>query len=330
MPIEGFDYKAFAKSLSEQVGPALPPDIADADKQYIINIVFNFCYMAGEALANDTTLNFNAEQASIVTQFIGEWAFHKSIDIIRSNIDPQFRDGILQKIAFTIFEIAKTAIIKNMTQGDMIAVVEHHVKKAYTEALDELKSKGILNEEQVNEALSHSNIDEMAKAQAQAQMQEQNPADTPASNDSNAYIQQSNDSKILKLATFAIVLKHLPPDKRQGLLNKFSPQDAAILADYASMDDLENKLDKGLVAKCLNEIKKNLPEPRKINKGRIYDRIYKIVKNSNISKISNMMIRERIFVKEFVSSAGKQTKKVNMPARVADIICNHIEEKLSR
>ena len=163
-----------------------------------------------------------------------------------------------------------------------------------------------MNEEQVNEALSHSNIDEMAKAQAQAQMQEQNPADTPASNDSNAYIQQSNDSKILKLATFAIVLKHLPPDKRQGLLNKFSPQDAAILAYYASMDDFENKLDKGLVAKCLNEIKKNLPEPRKINKGRIYDRIYKIVKNSNISKISNMMIRERIFVKEFVSSAGKQ------------------------
>ena len=149
MPIEGFDFKAFARSLAEQVGPALPSDIADADKQYIINIVHNFCYMAGEAISNDTTISFNAEQASIVTQFIGEWAFHKAIDIIRSGIDPQFRDGILQKIAFTIFEIAKTAIIKNMPQGDMIAVVEFHVKKAYNEALEELKSKGILNDEQV-------------------------------------------------------------------------------------------------------------------------------------------------------------------------------------
>lgn len=51
MPIEGFDFKEFAKNLAQQVGPALPPDIADADKQYIINIVHNFCYMAGEALS---------------------------------------------------------------------------------------------------------------------------------------------------------------------------------------------------------------------------------------------------------------------------------------
>ena len=104
MPIEGFDFKEFARNLAEQVGPALPPDIADADKQYIVNIVHNFCYMAGEAISNDTTINFNAEQASIVSQFIGEWAFHKAIDSIRGNIPPQLRDGILQKVAFTVFE----------------------------------------------------------------------------------------------------------------------------------------------------------------------------------------------------------------------------------
>ena len=331
MPIEGFDYKAFAKNLSDQVGPALPHDIPDPDKQYIINIVFNFCYMAGEAIANDTTINFNAEQASIVTQFIGEWAFHKSIDIIRSNIDPQFRDAIMQKIAFTVFEIAKTAIIKQLPQADMIAVVEHHVKKAYTEALDELKAKGVLNEEQVKEALSHSNIDEMAQAQAQEQMAQEGNDNLPAANAANAgYIQQTNDTKILKLATFAIVLKHLPVDKRQGLLNKFSPEDAAILTDYAAMDDLENKLDRGLVVKCLNEIKKTLPEPRKISSEKIYKRLYKIVKNSDISKISNMMIKERKVVKNFVLSASGQCEEVNIPPRVADIVCNYIEEKLTK
>ncbi len=334
MPIEGFDYKEFAKSLSEQVGPALPPDIPDPDKQYIINIVFNFCYMAGEAIANDTSLNFNAQQASIVAQFIGEWAFHKSIDIIRSGIDPQFRDPILKKIAFTIFEIAKTAIIKNLPQGDMIAVVEHHVKKAYAEALEELKSKGILNENQVKEALSHSNIDEMAKAQAQEQMAQQQAAQQTqqpqAQSQSENYIQQTNDTKILKLATFAIVLKHLPPEKRQGVLQKFSPEDAAILTDYASMDDLESKLDKGLVVKCLKEIKRTLPEPRKLSTSKMYDRLYKIVKNSDISKISNMIMKERQVVKSFVSGAAGQGKAVEIPARVADIICNHIEEKLSK
>ena len=59
MPIEGFDYKEFARNLAEQVGPALPPDILEADRNYIVNIVYNFCFMAGEAVFNDTNLNFN-------------------------------------------------------------------------------------------------------------------------------------------------------------------------------------------------------------------------------------------------------------------------------
>ena len=332
MPIEGFDYKAFAKNLSDQVAPALPPDLADADKQYIVNIVFNFCFMAGEALANDTSITLNADQACIITQFIGEWAFHKSIDIIKSGIGPQFRDAILQKIAFTVFEIAKTATIKNLPQGDMIAVVEHHVKKAYGEALQELKNRGALSEEQVNNALSHSNIDDMAKAQAQAEAEAQAEMQAVEQADSGVSVPvpvQSNDKKLLKLATFAMVLKYLPSEKQQGLLERFSPEDAQILYDYSSMDDLENKLDKGFVVKCLKEIKKTLPEPKRLNPDKINARIYKIVKNSNNSKISNIMIKERLFVRNYVNSAGSSTEESTVPPRVAEIVCNYLEEKLT-
>ena len=70
LPIEGFDFKEFARNLAEQVGPAMPLDIQEGDKQYIINTVHNFCYMAGDAIANDANLNFNAQQASTVAQFI--------------------------------------------------------------------------------------------------------------------------------------------------------------------------------------------------------------------------------------------------------------------
>lgn len=333
MPIEGFDYKAFAKNLAEQVGPALPPDLIDADRQYIINIVHNFCYMAGEALANDTTINFNADQACIVTQFIGEWAFHKAIDIIRSQIDPQFRDGILQKIAFTVFEIAKTATIKNMPQADMIAVVEFQVKKAYNEALEELKSRGVLNDAQVAEALSHSNIDEMAQqaAQEEAQQQEQaqnGGAQKPVAN--NDYANQVSDNKILKLATFAIVLRHLPQDKRQGLLERFNENDAAILRDYASMEDLETKLDPNIVAKGLKEIKNSLPKSKKINPTRVNQKLYNIVKSSAISKISNIMGKERKALRDYVANASSGNKNSPITPRIADIICNHLEEKLTR
>lgn len=333
MPIEGFDYKAFAKNLAEQVGPALPPDLIDADRQYIINIVHNFCYMAGEALANDTTINFNADQACIVTQFIGEWAFHKAIDIIRSQIDPQFRDGILQKIAFTVFEIAKTATIKNMPQADMIAVVEFQVKKAYNEALEELKSRGVLNDAQVAEALSHSNIDEMAQqaAQEEAQQQEQaqnTGAQKPVAN--NDYANQVSDNKILKLATFAIVLRHLPQDKRQGLLERFNENDAAILRDYAAMEDLETKLDPNIVAKGLKEIKNSLPKSKKINPTRVHQKLYNIVKSSAISKISNIMGKERKALRDYVANVASGNKNSPITPRIADIICNHLEEKLTR
>lgn len=328
MPIAGFDYKEFAKTLSDQVAPALPPEIEDQDKQYIVNIVFNFCYMAGEALANDEQTTLNADQACIITQFIGEWAFHKSVDVIKSGIPPQFRDGILQKIAFTVFEIAKTATIKNLPQGDMIAVVEHHVKKAYGEALEELKKNGVLTDEQVNDALNHSNIDDMAKAQAQEEYEQSQMPQQQMQPVNNTPV--GNDNKLLKLATFAIVLKHLPPEKRQNLLSRFSPEDANILSDYASMNDLENKLDKSLVVKCLKEIKRTLPEPKKLNTGKIYDKLYKIVKNSDISKISNIIGRERQLVRDFVASAAGQGKAVDVPPRIADIICNHIEEKLAR
>lgn len=330
MPIEGFDYKAFAKNLAEQVGPALPPDLADPDKQYIINIVHNFCYMAGEALANDTTINFNADQACIVTQFIGEWAFHKAIDIIRSNIDPQFRDGILQKIAFTVFEIAKTATIKNMPQADMIAVVEFQVKKAYNEALEELKSRGILTDAQVAEAQSHSNIDEMAQEAALQEAQQQAQNGGQVANSNNDYANQISDNKILKLATFAIVLRHLPLDKRQGLLERFNENDAAILRDYAAMDDLETKLDPSVIAKGLKEIKNSLPKSRKVNPVRINQKLYNIVKNSDISKISNIIGIERKAIKDYVANVSSGNKNSPITPRIADIICNHLEEKLTR
>ena len=110
MPIEGFDYKAFAVDLSKQAmeilnqqgGNAAPDSLTDADKKTIVETVRKFCFMCGEALSNDPQLKFTAEQASLVTQFIGEWTFHKSIDLINGKIPQQNRDAVLQVIAANI------------------------------------------------------------------------------------------------------------------------------------------------------------------------------------------------------------------------------------
>ena len=120
MPIEGFDYKGFASNLAKQAqeflmqpdSGAAPSSLTEADKKYIFETVRKFCYMSGEALYNDAQLKFTADQASIVTQFIGEWTFHKSIDLITGKIPPPNRDAVLQILAANIFNTAKLAIIK--------------------------------------------------------------------------------------------------------------------------------------------------------------------------------------------------------------------------
>lgn len=323
MPIEGFDFKEFAKSLADQAGQVIPEDIQGQDRQYIVNIVYNFCYMAGEAISNDTSLNFSAEQASIVTQFIGEWAFHKSIDLIKGNVDPQFRDGILQKIAFTVFEIAKQAIIKNLPQGDMIAVVEHHVKKAYVEALEELKSKGAMSEAQVNQAESYSNIDAMA----QQVQEEAAAAEAQAASGTTNQIAQVSDNKILKLATLAMVIKRLPPNRQRALLGKFNKQDAQIVEEYARMDGLEEKIDKNVSIKCIKEIQDSLPESHKANMEKLFERLHAIVDGANVSKISNIVGKERTAVKKFVLGAI-DNKNYEIAPMVGNVICQYLEEKM--
>ena len=163
MPIPDFDYKAFATDLAQQAAGVVPPEISKPDKDYIVSLVLNFCNMCGEALSNDTDFQYTAENAYLITQFIGEWTFHKSIDLIHGKIPRQHRDKILQQIAFTVFEIAKQCVKQNMPQPETIKLVEVHVGRAYQKALVDLQKKGALTAEQASTAAKMSNIDDMTK-----------------------------------------------------------------------------------------------------------------------------------------------------------------------
>ena len=114
--IQGFDQKAFAKNLAMEASQVIPGNISEADRKFVVEIIHKFCLLCGDALVKDEKYNLNAQQASMITQFIGEWTFHKSIDLINGGIAPELREGVLQKVAFTFFEIAKQAISKNFPQ----------------------------------------------------------------------------------------------------------------------------------------------------------------------------------------------------------------------
>ena len=166
MAAPDFDYENFAQNLAAQAQDLVPAEFSPEEKQYVINTLGNFSMMAGKALAEDQNLPFNAETSTYITQIIAEWSFHKSVDVIRSGIPRQHWDGIMQKIAYTIFEVAKQAFSQNMPNDQIIEIIEHHVNKTYVDAITELKNNGVIDEGLMEFAASQSNMNKMAQETA--------------------------------------------------------------------------------------------------------------------------------------------------------------------
>lgn len=319
MAIEGFDYQGFAQELASQANELVPDDFQPFQKKYVENTIKNFATLAGEAVYNDENLNFNIEQAMLITQIIAEWSFHKSVDLIKSGILPDYWDVVMQKIAFTIFEIAKQTIAKGLPQDEILQIVEHHVKTTYETALKDLKERKIIDDNVLERATKQSNIDEMMH-----QMQH----DAADAKHEAEYTNSPPGSKILKLASVALLLKQVSQDKVKSILNKFNPNDAQTVIQYMQMHDLEHKLDKNITMKCLQEIKTNLPEPKKINPAKILAKMSEIFAKAPKDRIETTIMKERPEVKLFVSKAF-EGEYSEMPSKVANIIAQHLEESVS-
>ena len=160
---EGFDHEGFAKDLAFQAESLIPKDIKGQQKKFIVEVVYKFCLLTGEALNNDKENSLDVSQAKNVTRFVGEWTFHKAVDLIRGEVDPNLREEILRKVAFTIFEVAKQAATKPMTQEEISRLVERHVNRSFKSAITELTLSGVLNKKAREKVLKESNIDEPAK-----------------------------------------------------------------------------------------------------------------------------------------------------------------------
>ena len=350
MAIEGFDYKGFASSMAEQAKELVPPDLKDFEKEYIVKTLGNFTHLAGEALYNDESLKLNADQAVFITQIIAEWSFHKSIDLVHSGILPQYWDSIMQKIAFTIFDVAKQAVIRNIPQDQLLQAVEHHVIKVYNQSIEELQQKGVIDEEIKNRATSQSNIDAMAQqAQAEQQRKQQEIADQANKNAEearkrreekkaqkqaekavtagNASVPQGMTKKQMKLMSLALVLKVLSQDKVMTILNKFDSNDSLTISQYMNMADLESHLDGDLVADCIKDMRKFLPIKKKLTQENVIADIMATYATHSREEMERVLKNERPLVKRFISQAidGEYGE---LPLRVAGIVAEYIEESI--
>lgn len=353
MAIQGFDYKAFAQNLTQQAQELVPQDFDQNQKAYVANTLLNFSTIAGEALYNDTESNFNADQAAMITQIIAEWSFHKSVDLIRSGIPQMHWDGVMQKIAFTIFEIAKQTFKQGLPQDQILQLIEHHVKKTYLDAIAELKTKGEIDEQLMEKALKQSNIDQMMQQmqdsgeveQAQAAQQAPPPpqpqpvqaqqAQPQVSQGGVPAVQGGSDvaapkkspyapPKLLKLVTVALLLKRVDEEKVQSILERFDQETAGTVIKYMYVDGLEDKVDPTLTMKCLDEIAENLPGATEINKNKLVERVKAAAENYDKNKLELALQLERQKVRRFVFNA-LEDEYYALPPRVADVIATHLE-----
>ena len=346
MPIEGFDYKEFAASMSEQAKQLVPPDLKDFEKEYIVKTLGNFTLLAGEALANDTSLNLNADQAVFITQIIAEWSFHKSIDLVHSGILPQYWDSIMQKIAFTIFEVAKQAVIRKIPQDQLLQAVEHHVIKVYNSCIEELQKKGVIDEEVKARAESQSNIDAMAKQAQEEQMRQQQAAQSEVENKQKEAERRREErrnkrrqerhsqpvsagitNKQMKLMTLALVLKILSQDKVTTILNKFDTDDSEAISQYMNMADLESRIDGDLITSCIKEMREYLPVKRKLTQENVMGDLLRIYRATPRERIEKIIKNERPFVKRFISQAY-EGEYSGLPLKVAGIVAQYVEDSI--
>jgi hypothetical protein len=335
--------------MTEQAKELVPPDMKDFEKNYIVKTLGDFTLKAGEALYNDESLNLTPEQAVFITQVIAEWSFHKSVDLIHSGILPEYWDSIMQKIAFTIFEVAKQAFIRRIPQDQMLQAVEHHVVKVYKQSIEELQEKGVIDEEVKNRAENQSNIDAMAKQVQEEQAKMQQQAAEESARMAEEVRKQKEEArakeraergtakpvnmgggvthKQLRLMTLAMVLKVLSQDKVTTILNKFEANDSKSISQYMNMADLESQLNGDLVVDYLKEMKEVLPIKRKLTKENVVLDLINLYKIHSRERIASVIKKERPLVKRFVAQAY-DGEYGELPLKIAGIVTEYIEENI--
>lgn len=312
MPITALNSQEFAKDLAQQAINYVPADLTNEQKNYVAKKVFEFSLIAGNHLIERFKQQLNDDEAKIIVQFIGEWTFHKNIDIIRSNIPPEHWAEILQQVAFAALQTAIQAFIEKQDQTKIAASIEIQVMAAYEACIKNLANAGIITAEKVDEVMSQSNVDRMAKE----------TSTTPL----------DNEDKIIKYAAFAIVLKNLSKEKAEKILANFSPEDQQQISSYLKIEGLEQKLDPVVINEYLKELKKSVANIAKPRIKDIVAGIKALKKDHSEEEIINIISFERSSVLDYMETClfenTSKALKSEFSPYIAKILYGYVKSKL--
>ena len=313
MPITALNTQEFAKELAQQALSYVPPDLNDEQKNFVAKKVFEFSIIAGNHLIEKFKDQLNDEQAQTIIQFIGEWTFHKNIDIIRSGIPQKHWVEILQQVAFAALQTAIQCYLENYEPAKIAASIEVKVTAAYENCIRKLAGAGVIAQEKVQGILTESNVDKMAKENAP-----------------NNVI--GNEEKVIKYAAFAIVLKKLPKEKIDNILSGFSPEEQEYINNYLQVEGLEKKLDNSVVYEYLQELKQTVSGIAKPRITQVIANIKDLKQNYDDEEIFDIVGHERDMVIEFIESClfekTPKALKLDFSPYAARILYDYITAKL--
>lgn len=317
MPIVELNPQEFAKNLAGQAMGYVPAEFADEQKNYIAKKVYEFCVITGEHLIKQHNADYTDEQAVVVVQFIGEWTFHKAIDLINAGIDSQYWDQILQQVAFAALKAALHSHMEKFEEGKTTAFIEHSVKKAYEDSIEQLVKANVIEEDKAKEALEQSNVEAMAKeAQAQA-------AQAPSPED---------EEKTMKYATIALFLKRMPPEKAQKVLQKMDEPQRQQIQSCLQIKDLEQKLDAQVIDTYIKDLQKNISSTSKPNVKELIKSFKKLQKEYGEEEIINLTMDERSKIQAFLSDClfegGANALKIKLSPYITKILYNYLRNKM--
>lgn len=329
MPITTLNPQEFSKNLASQAMGYLPAEFSEEHKSYIAKKVYEFCVITGDHLLKQHQETLTDEQAVVIVQFIGEWTFHKAIDLVRANIDGQHWDQILQQVAFAALKAALHSHLEKFEDEKTTAFIEFNVRKTYEECINQLVNAKALDEEAAKEALSQSNVDKMTnEVKEQAAAQEGEAAST-----ANAAATAEDDERTLKYVTVAMFLKKMPQEKAEKILKNMEESQRQQIQSCLGIKDLEQKIDSSIINQYINDLKKNISMHSKPGIKELIKTLKAFQEHYGEESIINLTIFERANVQKFLSDCLFEDNinacKTTLSPYIIKILCGYLNNKLA-
>ena len=141
----------------------IPDNIAQEKKGLILNSIYDCLMLIVDKINNDKKY-LDDEQMQFLLQLIGEWTFHKNLDLIYADINKEVSLKILLKVAYENYKLFIALLEKDTNEDDVVIAIEEKVKETFVSSLEKYQNKGLITSDALLNAISQSNVKKMRQA----------------------------------------------------------------------------------------------------------------------------------------------------------------------